>query len=143
MKKQQYSRGREETKIIAKYKKELDIYARLIENKDIQYMFAELKELIRRLKNQHTWEHPRNGVAEEMKSNSVQSAEGNLTVDGGTVVVFANESAENYSLRMENIKGHIQQLELIIGMAEKKVSEAEKYLGLDELSKQNSEQSKL
>lgn len=135
MKKEQYSRKREDEKVISKYTKELKIYSNLMENKDWQYMFAELKEVIRRLKNQHTWEHPRNGVAEEMKSNSIQSGDGNVTVDGGTVVVFANESAENYSLRMENLKGHIQQLELIIGMPEKKVKESEKYLGVDELDK--------
>ena len=135
MKKGKYSRERESTKIASKYTKELKIYGRLAENKDWQYMFAELKELIRRLKNQHTWEHPRNGVAEEMKGNSIQSGDGNVTVDGGTVVVFANESAENYTLRMENLKGHIQQLELIISMPEKKVKESEKYLGVDKLDK--------
>lgn len=134
MKKEKYSRERDSAKIASKYTKELKIYSNLMENKDWQYMFAELKELIRRLKNQHTWEHPRNGVAEEMKSNSVQSADGNIAVDGGTVVVFANESAENYTLRMENLRGHIQQLELIISMPEKKVKEAEKYLGVNKLS---------
>ena len=137
MKKQKYSRSREDTKVIAKYKKELKIYARLMENKDWQYMFAELKEAIRRLKNQHTWEHPRNGIVEEMESNSVQSADGNMTVNGGKVLIFANESAENYTLRMENLKGHIQQLELIMGIPEKKVTEAEKYLGVSELSEQS------
>ena len=130
MKKEKYSRERESTKIASKYTKELKIYGRLAENKDWQYMFAELKELIRRLKNQHTWEHPRNGVAEEMKSNSVQSGDGNLTVDGGTVVVFSEESAQNFMLRMENLRAHIQQLELILNMPKKKIEEAEKYLNI-------------